>query len=328
MSVIAGCSLFNGVILLADCRVTVKRQGNQDIYCDNAQKLFQLTPTTALGFVGDLETATPIIRELHKQINLSIKQNKNSRLHPLQISKWLPRYFRSSYNQLAKRKNVRRVNFMAGSVILNRGNVIERSKVVEIMERFRLGKLSAQRNWMPNILVQIMKTPGNSSKHVILSDIPSNLLYYMQSPDFIPQHLNPLEYAAIGSGENTVIEIDKNVDWIFAGDVGNSFFEGSALRQTVSSFVGRNSITSVGGMYPAIKINRQGAEFLGYSSTIPVGGTKFELGINSDGRWFQKNHTTGKEIKLLFPWEIEPEKLKNDERFDDLQEALNRMRSS
>ncbi len=327
MSVIAGCSLFDGVILLADCRVTVKRLGKQDIYCDNVQKLFPLTPSTALGFVGDLETATPIIRELHRQINLSIRQNKNNRLHPLRILKWLPRYFRSSYSQLAKRKNVSRVDFMAGSVILDRANVIERSKVVEIMERFRLGKLSAQRNWMPNILVQIMKTPGNS-KHVILSDIPGNLLYYMQSPDFIPQHLNPLEYAAIGSGEETVIEMDRNVDWIFAGDVGNSFFEGSALRQTVSSFIERNPITSVGGMYPVIKINRQGAEFLGYSSTIPVGGPKFELGINSDGRWFQKNHATGKEIKLLLPWEIESKKLQNDERFDDLRDALNRFRTS
>lgn len=327
MSVIAGCSLFDGVILLADCRVTVKRQGKRDIYCDTAQKLFPLTPTTALGFVGDLETATPIIRELYRQINLSIRQNKNNRLHPLRILKWLPRYFRSSYSQLAKRKDVRRVDFMVGSVILDRGNIIERFKVVEIMERFRLGKLSAQRNWMPNILVQIMRAPSNS-KYVILSDIPGNLLYYMQSPDFIPQYLSPLEYAAIGSGEKTIIEIDKNVDWIFAGDVGNSFFEGSALRQTVSSFIERNSITSVGGMYPAIKINRQGPEFLCYSSTIPVGGPKFELGINSDGRWFQKNHATGKEIKLLLPWEIGPDKLQNDERFDDLQEALNKMRTS
>ena len=214
---------------------------------------------------------------------------------------------------------------MVGSVILDRQNVIDRSKVVEIMERFRLGRLSAKRNWMPSILVNIMKA---ETPCVILSDVPGNLLYYMQSPDFIPQHLAPLEFAAIGSGQDTIIEIDRNADWIFAGDVGNSFMEASALRQTVSSFVEKNSILSVGGMYPVIKIHSKGLELLGHSSQIPVGGPSFELKIDSDGRWLQRNSVTGKEIKLLFPWEIDPQKLKKDERFDDLKDALNKFRTA
>ncbi|MBI5100176.1 MAG: hypothetical protein HZB30_13195 [Nitrospirae bacterium] len=234
MSVIAGCSLFNGVILLADCRVTIKRFGKPDVLCDNAQKLFPLTNTTAVGFVGDLNAASQIIRELFRQITFSYKRGKTNGLHSLSISKWLPRYFRFYYRQLSKKQSVSRIDFMVGSVILDRQNIIERSKVVEIMERFRLGKLSIQRNWIPNILVNILKA---NNSHIILSDVPANLLYYMQSPDFIPQHLVPLEFAAIGSGQDTIIEIDRNADWIFAGDVGNSFMEASAFRQTVSSFI-------------------------------------------------------------------------------------------
>jgi hypothetical protein len=324
MSVIAGCSLFSGVILLADCRVTIKRPGKPDVLCDNAQKLFPLTNTTAFGFVGDLNTASPIIRELFRQLSLSHKMGKTNRLHPFSLLKWMPRYFRSTYRQLAKRQKVGRVDFMVGSVILDRPNVIDRSKVVEIMERFRLGKLSAQRNWMPNILVDIMKA---ETPYVILSDIPGNLLYYMQSPDFIPQHLAPLEFAAIGSGQDTIIEIDRNADWLFAGDVGNSFMEASALRQTVSSFIEKNSILSVGGMYPVIKIHSKGLELLGHSSQIPVGGPTFELKIESDGRWLQRNSAMGKEIRLLLPWEIDSQKQLKDERFDDLKDALNKFRT-
>lgn len=104
MSVIAGCSLFNGVILLADCRITIQRSGKPDILCDNVQKLFPLTKTTALGFVGDLKTASTMIRELFRQQSLSNKRSKTNRLHPLSIIKWLPRYFRSSYRQLAKKQ--------------------------------------------------------------------------------------------------------------------------------------------------------------------------------------------------------------------------------
>ena len=323
MSVIAGCSLFSGVILLADCRITIKRCGKPDILCDNVQKLFPLTNTTALGFVGDLKTAATIIRELLRQQNLSNNRSKTNRLHPLSILKWLPRYFRSSYRQLARRQNVDRVDFMVGSVILDRQNVIERAKVVEIMERFRLGKLSAQRNWMPNILVDILKA---ETPYVILSDIPANLLYYMHSPDFVPQHLAPLEFAAIGSGQNTIIEIDRNADWIFAGDVGNSFIEASALRQTVSSFIENNYILSVGGMYPVLKIHNKGLELLGQSAQIPVGGPTFELNIDSDRRWLQRNGATGKEIQLLLPWEIDLQKYQKDERFDDFKDALYRFR--
>jgi 20S proteasome alpha/beta subunit len=53
MTVVAGVSLFNGVMLIADSRVTVSLPGRPDFYCDMAQKIFPLTHTTVLGFSGD-----------------------------------------------------------------------------------------------------------------------------------------------------------------------------------------------------------------------------------------------------------------------------------
>jgi len=323
VSVIAGSSLFQGVILLADSRVTIRRLGRKDVYCDNAQKLFPLSPNSVLGFVGDLKTAAPLIRELLRQIEQKYKQGHAKRVHPLSLLRWLPRYFRSAYKYLSKKWDVGRVDFMIGSVIPEKNNVIERVKVVEIMERFRLGKLSAQRNWLPGILIKILKMPVDK-KYIVLSDVPANLLYYMQSPKFVPSFLAPLEYAAIGSGDKVIMDIDRNADWIFAGEVGNSFQESMALRETVSSFIEKNSIISVGGLYPAIKIYKDHIDYLCYSMQIPAGGSTFELSINKDRRWIQKNKLTGKEIKLLFPWEIDPNEYHHDERFDDLKDALSR----
>lgn len=81
-------------------------------------------------------------------------------------------------------------------------------------------------------------------------------------------------------------------------------------------------------MYPVIKIHSKGLELLGQSAQIPIGGTTFELKIDSNGKWIQRNSTTGKEIKLLLPWEIDPHKFHKDERFDDLKDALNKFRMS
>lgn len=325
MSVIAGCSLFKGIILLADCRVTISKAGNPDIYCDNAQKLFPLTPTTVLGFVGDVRGAAAIIRELIRQLKEKKERGLDSRLHPLVLARWLPRYLRFTYDYLVKKWKIGRVDFMAGSIVLDMVNTVERAKVVEIMERFRLGKLSAQRNWLPGILVDILRTAPDK-KYVGLQGIPANLLYYMQPPNFIPYYLGPLEYTAIGSGKDVVVDINKNADWIFASEVGNSFVEAMALRETVNSFLEKHPLISVGGMFPAIKISGDGMEYLCYSSEIPVGGPKFSLSLGSNGRWIQQNNATGKEIRLLLPWEIDPKELQHDNRFDDLKDALQSLR--
>ena len=325
MSVIAGCSLFSGVIVVSDCRVTIQRSGKPDIYCDVAQKLFALTPEVVLGFVGDIGAAGPIIRNLLAQIAYKRANNKTRELHPLLLTRWLPRYLRSAYKQLSNKWTINRIDFLVGGVIKDRRNIIERAKVVKIMDRFLHGNLSMQRSWLPGILVDILQTHGNNP-FVVINNVPANLLFYMKSPNFTPHYLKPLEYTAIGSGKETVIDIDKYADWVFAGEVGNSFMEAMAIREVVQSFIDKHSILSVGGLYPTIKISNIGVEHLGYASEAPVGGARISLSVDNSGRWSQNNLSTNKEIKLLFPWEINAKEYDQDKRFDDLKEALNKMK--
>src|SRR5215207_7075933 len=54
VTVIAAVSLFDGVMLMADSRVTVTPKGRRAYYCDIAQKIFPLTANMALAFSGDV----------------------------------------------------------------------------------------------------------------------------------------------------------------------------------------------------------------------------------------------------------------------------------
>ncbi len=321
MSVIAGCSMFDGIILLSDCRATLSRTGSKDIYVDNVQKIFPILPTTAIGFAGNICSASKIIAELASYL----KQKKGlHKLNSIKLLEWLPRYIRYKYGQISNTIPEPEVIFMVASIVSDRPNVIERAKVVEIMERFRLNKLSVNRNWIPSILVEILKTPP-SKENVSLSNVPLGLLYVMKPPLFVPEFIKPLEYSAIGSGEKVVEDIDRFVDWIFAGDVGNPYMEASSLREVVSKFIENNKIQTVGGLYPCIKINGNGIQFLENIWEIPVGGTKIELSFSAQGRWVQKNLITGKTIEIKYPWEIDFSKYLTDKKFDDMKKAFKEM---
>jgi len=155
MSVVAGCSLFNGLLLLADCRGTITRKNQKPIYVDNVQKLFVVTPNIAFGFVGDIKAAAIVFFELPNRMNTRIKDS--ARFHPASMLNWFPRYLRYAYAQLQFRPGP--LNVMLACIIRDRPNVIERAKVVALMERFRLGKLSYERSWLPQILIKILSTP-------------------------------------------------------------------------------------------------------------------------------------------------------------------------
>lgn len=317
MSVVVGCSYFDGVMLAADCRATIKKANGIVLYNDNIQKLFALTPTTSVGFVGDVRLAGIMLKDCIAQIR------KKERKDAVSLVSWLPRYFRALYARTKHIGFFGQIAFIVGSVITGRPNVIEREKVVKIMNRLMKGESPVQRNWLPGVLVNILKTPANV-KYVRLLDQPRCLLYILQPPNFIPQHLMPLDFAAIGSGQEVVIEIDRYHDIIFAGDVGNPFVESLHLTECMRTFIRKQNIETVGGLYPCLKINKDGTKFLGGSSEIPVGGTKINLECDHMGRWIQRNLTTGKTIQLLFPWEA----YKEDGRFDDLDDALESMKGN
>ena len=184
------------------------------------------------------------------------------------------------------------------------------------MERFRTGQLSAQRNWLPGILVNILKTPSHV-QNVRLLDAPFGVLCVMNSPDFRPIRIRPLEFAAVGSGETVVSQIGHEADWIFASDVGNDFAESTALGEAVAHFIRDEQIESVGGLYPAVKIDSDGSKCLGYSSETTE-GERISLECGKDGRRVQIDSRTGHQTRLRYPWEIDFSKHVQDDRFDEV----------
>ena len=74
-------------------------------------------------------------------------------------------------------------------------------------------------------------------------------------------------------------------------------------------------------MYTCVKVDHRGVGHLGQSIGLP--GHRVSVRFDpSAGRWLQKNEATGKELKLMLPWEIDPRSLKADQRFDDWEDAV------
>jgi len=315
MTVIAGVSLFNGVMLLSDCRVTVPRRGKPDVHCDVAQKLFPLTQTAAIGFCGDVGTAAPLLERLRRR--LPRREHKDV----ASLLQWLPRLFRSEVTALhAKKKRVAQVDFMLAGIMPDRPNVVERAKGVELMKSIAFGKGIIQRSFTPAVIMQVAMAPQDQD-HVVTGNCPAGVLCTMRYPKFEPQFLRPLEFAAIGSGQHSIVEVKKYADWLLAGDPGNDLIERTSLTEAVNQFVAENEIKDVGGMYPCVKIDRRGVNCLGIRQNFPL----YEVSLTYDAardRWIQQNHTTGKKIELLRPWEIGGDLPAIDEKFDDMREAV------
>jgi hypothetical protein len=315
MTVIAGASLFNGVILLADTRVTIGAAGMPNIVCDIAQKLVPLTPTTAIGFCGDGRAASFIVQGVLR--HLATRSRKDA----VSLRLWLPRFIRAAYVRYSKSFGAPPLSFMVGSVIPYRSNMIERAKVADLLNTIGFGRSPIKRNFVPDIVMRILMRPA-AEKHVAVR-VPAGLLYTMTSPRFEPRHYAPLDYCAIGSGNGSVQEIASTADWLLAGEPGNDMIESMALREAVSEFVASEGIESVGGMYPCIKVDHRGLACLGMGMGVPPDrvSLKFDASL---GRWVQHNEATGKRIALRLPWEIDPRRFGRDQRFDDWQEAVRR----
>jgi hypothetical protein len=313
MTVIAGASLFNGVILLADTRVTIQRPGTPDIRCDIAQKVFFLTPTTAIGFSGDVRAASAIICEALRQLATRAHTDAGS------LRQWLPRFVAATYRAHARKHGASALAFIVGSVIPGRNNVIERAKVAELVNTIGFGRSSIKRSFVPDIVMRILMQPATET--YVAVQAPAGLLYTMTAPGFVPRHYAPLEYCAIGSGHGSVHEISKTADWLLAGQPGNDMIESMALTDAVSEFVAAEGIDSCGGMFPCLKIDHRGGGFLGRSMGIPPNRISLRF---DDGkrRWVQQNEGTGKEVPLLLPWEIDARALRRDLRFEDWQDAV------
>jgi len=219
-------------------------------------------------------------------------------------------------SRLSESRRQAPVGFMVASVVRGRPNVIERSKVAELMNRFCVGQLSMQRNWLPRILLTILSTPAQA-KWVALSGVPQNLLYALRSPGFEPEVVHPLGYAALGSGEGVVSEIGSMADWVFAGQVGNISMEAHAFQRALMAFVDKAGIESVGRVFPMLRIDADGIRRIGHSISDPTSGIAIEVLAPPEKRWVLRNTGTGKEMELRFPTDIDFATLSESDVFSE-----------
>jgi len=318
MSVVAGISMFDGLLLAADCRLTLRRPDQTDVYVDNAQKLFVLAPTTALGFAGDVRLASHLLQELFSQIRGRRYRDAVS------LSRWLPRFFRSACGRLETRGIRGSVVFMVASVVRGRPNIVEREAVVRVLKQILEGKSAVQRNWVPAFLVE-MATGPKGGDSIAISGTSTGMLYVMRSPNFCVESYRPLQFAAVGSGYEAVEAVASYYDFIVAEEPGNVLMETMTFRDAIAGFIRDKQIPDVGGLYPILRVTATGIVGVGMSIEVPHGGTRIELSF--DGKvWTQRNLTAGKEIPLLPPWKLRPSHT-DSHTFNDLDDAFRDLRA-
>jgi hypothetical protein len=318
MSIVAGCSLFDGVLIAADCRATIQYADRPELHSDNVLKVFAIQPDTVLAFVGDINIASYLLQKLI--IALDTRRRKDS----LSLSQLIPRLFRYEYQKIIPRFGERDVIFMIASVIRGRPNIVDRETVVELVKYICFGDSPTKRNFMPSVLIEILKLPSTVKK-VAIPGTCTGMLYVLHSPSFEIKAYRPLQFVAIGSGESSIEEITKYKDSISALEPGNSFVESSQFRQVIQNSIDERKIKSVGGLYPVLKVTGKGVEHIGMGMEIPVGGTRIEL-VFDGGRWIQKNLATGKQIPILMPWEFLKNGYTKAHTFNDLTDTFREFR--
>jgi len=153
------------------------------------------------------------------------------------------------------------------------------------------------------------------SRYVVLSNEPMGMLYTMRSPDFKPRHYNPLDYLAIGSGHEMQEFIGQVSGQIFSG-MPMQHGDASWLGRSMNHFLRKKNIESVGGMFPMIKLQKPGAIHVTRQVCQLPNGPAHELAFQND-RWVQRNITTGYEVELALPWELD-QSIRTNQRFDEV----------
>ena len=315
MTVIAAVSLFDGVMLIADSRVTVTPKGQRAYHCDIAQKIFPLNANMALAFSGDVRAAAVLAPSLIHYMK------RRRRLDTVSLLQWFPRFLKVTYRQMQAKPAdgvpYGEIQFIIAAIIPDRTNVIDRDRVADILRRAVSPDASMRRNWMPDVVMRVLMTPAEMIQ-VPIPGAPAVVLGVMRSPAFGLERFAPLSCVAIGSGHGAVVEMERAADWLFANDA--DMFVKMGLEAAVQDFVAQNDVDSVGGMYPCIKIDKRGLAYLGGTHQFPLYDVALIVEPKTK-RWVQENRTTGKKQPLLWPWEIVKSVPSADRRFDDYRQA-------
>ncbi|MGA7138938.1 MAG: hypothetical protein WBZ14_14770, partial [Terriglobales bacterium] len=221
----------------------------------------------------------------------------------------MTRFFRHKY---ATFKGADKVEFMVGSVIPGRPKLVERAAAARLIYHAFTSRPSGSINGLSSRLAAILTA---QTPYVILTNEPTGLFYVLKAPDFTPSFAKPFEYRAIGSGDSIVDEMGTVSDQIFAG-MDSVHHEAMWLGASMTHFLNNKNIPSVGGMFTMVKLGARGAMPITRQTGRIPHGPFFELAYENR-RWVQRNVTTGKEIRLRLPWEIDHRE-RQEYVFDDL----------
>jgi hypothetical protein len=302
MSAVAGVSLLDGVLIGADCRMTFKHPG-KTTYRDTVQKIIQIGPHTVIGFVGLVPTAAELL--------VGMLKARGTRQHSTEFQFWLPRYFKHEYRKL---KTKERIDFMVASVDPGRPNIVQKSAIASAVINAAQSRQGSN-NIISRSFLDILSVPTPA---VSVQGSGEGHLYTMLSPEFTPRSYDPMQAVVIGSGENMRESILQVTDQIHFDHVLNDP-DVTWLGRALQSYLSQSGEMTVGTMFPMMKITaRNGVQCFGRQTINIKTETSYELTVEgTQNRWVQRNLSTGEQIDLLMPWEIDHTETE-DQRFDDL----------
>ncbi|MBL1434452.1 hypothetical protein COB87_002720 [Candidatus Wolfebacteria bacterium] len=269
MTVVIGQHFFEGVIIIADSRSSIQKNGAVVPWRDNTQKIFFLTKDIVISFAGDVEFAGAIISFLSDQINKRPKLGILS----IFITKG-PRLIKYAYNLLSNKKGFRDVGFIIAGID-------------------------------PKRPARVNDSNGKQTGYINIYD---KKVLKVVSPDFETQEAtikNP--FVIMGSGEQGIEGLEKDFQKLQFGQFSNNLaFQAVIIETSLRKKIESLGIDTVGGLSQIAIIDSQGARFQGYQGKrdpFEDGDLNVEM-IVENGRFIQKDLKTGKEIKLLYPPEV------------------------
>jgi hypothetical protein len=303
MSVVAGVSLLDGVLIGADCRMTYE-SGCTKTHRDELQKIIPIGTHTVIGFVGWVPTAANLL--------LSMLKARDGRREAVELEQWLPRYFEY---QFAKIKNAQPVSFVVASVVPGRPNIVAKSAIAKVVFDAVNSRPAGGINTISRAFLDVLNVPTDS---VAVSGSGEGHLYAMKSPKFIPTHYKPMQSIAIGSGQNMQEQILQIADQLHF-DTHGANPDVTWFGRSLNHYLRVSDELTVGSMFTIAKITAaNGIQYFGRTTVDITNNVAYELAIEGiNNRWVQRNLTTGEAIELFMPWEVD-NKLQKDNRFDGL----------
>lgn len=196
MTVVAGFLGADGVLLGADCRVTVKLPRGEFV-SDCAQKIIKLGPSSAIGYSGDVSTVAELLANIWPE-------RGRRRLDPASLRQWLPRVLRFVYRRLGEVGfPVGRVTFLVAGSVAGKPTRIPKPRVWEF-----LFNQQVRHGFNGYLAIRIGPNFNQRGPYYDVRDSCRGMLFQLDSPEFVAREFEPLSFAVIGSGERVRADLE------------------------------------------------------------------------------------------------------------------------